>query len=32
MCRLAALLPPELHGEYADYPRVHELLRLKETG
>ncbi len=31
MCRIAALLPPENRGEYAEYPRVHELLRLQET-
>jgi 1-acyl-sn-glycerol-3-phosphate acyltransferase len=26
MCRIAALLPPEYRGFYADHPRVHELL------
>lgn len=26
MCRIAALLPLEYRGVYADYPRVHELL------
>jgi 1-acyl-sn-glycerol-3-phosphate acyltransferase len=26
MCRMAALLPPEYRGLYAEYPRVHELL------
>jgi 1-acyl-sn-glycerol-3-phosphate acyltransferase len=26
MCRMAALLPPEYRGLYADYPRVQELL------
>jgi len=26
MCRIAALLPPEYRGMYADYPRVKELL------
>lgn len=31
MCRIAALLPPENRGEYADYPRVQELLDLQET-
>jgi 1-acyl-sn-glycerol-3-phosphate acyltransferase len=25
MCQIAALLPPDLRGVYADYPRVHEL-------
>lgn len=27
MCRIAALLPPEYRGMYADYPRLQELLR-----
>jgi 1-acyl-sn-glycerol-3-phosphate acyltransferase len=27
MCRIAALLPPEYRGVYADYPRVQELLQ-----
>jgi len=31
MCRIAALLPPENRGAYAEYPRVHELLQLQET-
>jgi 1-acyl-sn-glycerol-3-phosphate acyltransferase len=26
MCRIAALLPPEMRGVYADYPRLKELL------
>lgn len=26
MCRIAALLPPEQHGVYADHPRLKELL------
>ena len=26
MCRIAALLPPEYRGFYADHPRLHELL------
>ena len=26
MCRIAALLPPEYRGVYADYPRVRELI------
>jgi 1-acyl-sn-glycerol-3-phosphate acyltransferase len=26
MCRIAALLPPEKRGEYADHPRLKELL------
>lgn len=26
MCRVAALLPPEYRGVYADHPRLHELL------
>jgi 1-acyl-sn-glycerol-3-phosphate acyltransferase len=26
MCRIAAMLPLEYRGEYADFPRVHELL------
>jgi 1-acyl-sn-glycerol-3-phosphate acyltransferase len=31
MCRIAALLPAEYRGEYAEYPRVSELIRLHET-
>ena len=27
MCRIAALLPPEYRGFYADHPRLHELLQ-----
>lgn len=27
MCRIAALLPPEYRGVYADHPRLQELLR-----
>jgi 1-acyl-sn-glycerol-3-phosphate acyltransferase len=27
MCRIAALLPPEYRGLYADHPRLHELLK-----
>jgi len=30
MCHIAALLPPERRGFYADYPRVQELLAMKE--
>jgi 1-acyl-sn-glycerol-3-phosphate acyltransferase len=26
MCRLAALLPPEYRGVYADHPRLRELV------
>ncbi len=26
MCQLAALLPPQYHGVYAEHPRLHELL------
>ena len=26
MCRIAALLPPERRGAYADHPRLKELL------
>jgi 1-acyl-sn-glycerol-3-phosphate acyltransferase len=26
MCRIAAMLPAELHGVYADYPRIKELV------
>lgn len=29
MCQIAALLPPEYHGYYADHPRLNELLRNK---
>jgi 1-acyl-sn-glycerol-3-phosphate acyltransferase len=38
MCRIAALLPPEYRGVYADHPRLQELLSTesgsleKETG
>lgn len=31
MCRIAALLPPELHGVYADHPRLKELQAAGET-
>jgi 1-acyl-sn-glycerol-3-phosphate acyltransferase len=31
MCRLAALLPPENRGVYADHPRVQELIRIQES-
>ncbi|MCK5053863.1 MAG: 1-acyl-sn-glycerol-3-phosphate acyltransferase [Anaerolineales bacterium] len=27
MCRIAALVPPEYRGAYADHPRLHELLQ-----
>ena len=27
MCRIAALVPPEYRGEYADHPRLQELLQ-----
>lgn len=27
MCRIGSLLPPDHRGVYADYPRLHELLR-----
>ena len=30
MCRIAALLPPENRGEYAECPRVHELVQSQE--
>ena len=26
MCRIAAMLPPQYHGVYADHPRLRELL------
>ena len=26
MCRIAAMLPPQYHGVYADFPRLRELL------
>lgn len=29
MCRIAAMLPPEYRGVYADHPRVQELLEAK---
>ena len=32
MCRIAALLPPEYRGVYADHPRLHELLKQEEPG
>lgn len=31
MCRIAALLPPEYRGVYADHPRLRELLAPPET-
>ena len=31
MCRIAALLPPEKRGEYADHPRLKELLMMDEA-
>lgn len=31
MCRIAAMLPAELQGAYADYPRVKELLESGKT-
>lgn len=31
MCQLAALLPPENRGVYADHPRVDELLQIAES-
>lgn len=31
MCRIAALLPPERWGYYADHPRLQELLAEKKT-
>jgi len=31
MCRLAALLPPENRGFYAEYPRVQELIQLQRN-
>jgi 1-acyl-sn-glycerol-3-phosphate acyltransferase len=31
MCHIAALLPPEYRGIYADHPRTLELLRASET-
>lgn len=30
MCRIAALLPAQYHGYYADHPRLQELLPLEE--
>jgi 1-acyl-sn-glycerol-3-phosphate acyltransferase len=30
MCRIAALLPPEYRGVYADHPRLHELLEMAD--
>lgn len=33
MCRIAAMLPPEQRGVYAEHPRVSELLaKMRETG
>ena len=32
MCRIAALLPPEYLGVYADHPRLQELLEQEEQG
>jgi 1-acyl-sn-glycerol-3-phosphate acyltransferase len=32
MCRIAALLPPEYRGVYADHPRVKELLAAEAAG
>jgi len=32
MCRIAALLPPEYRGVYADHPRLQELLEQEEQG
>jgi 1-acyl-sn-glycerol-3-phosphate acyltransferase len=31
MCRIAAMLPPEYRGVYADHPRLKELLEAKRT-
>jgi 1-acyl-sn-glycerol-3-phosphate acyltransferase len=31
MCRIAAMLPPEYRGVYADHPRVRELLEAKKA-
>lgn len=31
MCRIAAMLPPEYRGVYADHPRVRELLEAKQA-
>lgn len=31
MCRIAALIPPEYRGVYADHPRLKELLAAKPT-
>ncbi|MEJ2487880.1 MAG: lysophospholipid acyltransferase family protein [Anaerolineales bacterium] len=32
MCQIAALLPPEYRGAYADHPRLQELLQASRTG
>jgi 1-acyl-sn-glycerol-3-phosphate acyltransferase len=32
MCRIAALLPPEYRGVYADHPRLQELLQIDSPG
>jgi 1-acyl-sn-glycerol-3-phosphate acyltransferase len=32
MCRIAALLPPERRGFYAEHPRLKEILVKRETG
>jgi 1-acyl-sn-glycerol-3-phosphate acyltransferase len=32
MCRIAALIPPQYRGVYADHPRLKELLRGAEPG
>lgn len=31
MCRIAAMLPTDYRGVYADYPRVRELIEARET-
>jgi 1-acyl-sn-glycerol-3-phosphate acyltransferase len=31
MCRIAAMLPAEMHGAYAGYPRIQELLDSEKT-
>lgn len=31
MCRIAALLPKQYHGYYADHPRLHELLHPRNS-
>jgi len=30
MCRIAAMLPPEYWGEYADHPRLHEMMQANQ--